>query len=89
MAKCVYLSKHHFSIDKMWINKKKALNVHSEPFDALLALKKIVIMKTQKTLHQSLPSASFCVIGMSFSDSIVAYAQNARNFEFIFILKAK
>jgi hypothetical protein len=26
---------------------------------------------------------------MSFSDSIVAYAQNARNFEFIFILKAK
>jgi hypothetical protein len=52
--------------DKMWTIKKKALNVHSEPFfDALLALKKIVIMKnpTTNSAIQSLPAASFCVIG--------------------------
>jgi hypothetical protein len=68
MAKvCLFIKKPPFwHGTKCGQLKKKALNVDSEPFfDALLAVKKIVIMKnpTKNSAIQSLPAASFCVIG--------------------------
>jgi hypothetical protein len=64
MAKvCLFIRKPPFwHGTKCGQSKKRALNVHSEPFfDALLALKKIVIMKNpiKGSAIQSLPSASF------------------------------